>query len=131
MEAVKAVLIHLVVPAAGLQRLLRPHEEMREEGVQRPPVIPLFIIFATHGGLLLLVALAALFRYWSGMASPGPAYLLFPAPAAVPALARRLYPRRKLPRFHMAAFVASVSSVGALACCVAFTTARRRLVRGA
>jgi heme O synthase-like polyprenyltransferase len=110
METVKALLIHLVVPAAGLQWFLWLRGEMREEQVENPPVISLFIIFATYGGLLLVI-LTTFFWYWSGMASPGLAYLLFLAPIVMLVIAWRLYPQRKLSRFHRAAFIASICYV--------------------
>lgn len=118
MDVVKALLIHLVVPAAGLQWFLWLRDDMREEQVESPPVIPLFIIFATYGGLLLVI-LTTFFWYWSGMASLGLAYLLFLAPLIMLVLAWRLYPQRKLSRFHKAAFVANVCYVGAAACLLA------------
>jgi hypothetical protein len=130
MEIVKALLIHLLVPAAGLQWFLWLREDMRQEEVERPPVIPFFIIFATYGGLLLVVLTTLLWR-WLGMASLGLAYLLFLAPVVMLVLAWRLYPQRGLSRFHRAAFIASASYVGVLVCCLAATFAWRKLVRGA
>ena len=115
MEIVKALLIHLVVPAVGLQWFLWLRDDMRAEQVENPPIIPFFIIFATYGGLLLVI-LTTLFWYWSGMASLGLAYLLFLAPVVMLILAWRLYPQRKLSRFHKAAFVASICYVGVAAC---------------
>lgn len=115
MEIVKAVLIHLVVPAAGLQWFLWLRDDMREDQVESPPVLQLFIIFATYGGLVMM-ALTALFWYWSGMASLGLAYLLFIAPPIMLVTAWRLYPQRGLSRYHKAAFVASVSYVVIVAC---------------
>jgi hypothetical protein len=117
MEIVKALLIHLVLPAAGLQWFLWLRADMREEEIERPPVIPLFIIFATYGGLLLVI-LTALFWYWSGLASLGLAYLLFPAPLIMLVIAWRLYPERKLSRFHRAIFIASAAYIGIIACLV-------------
>ena len=115
MEVVKALLIYLVVPAAGLQWFLWLCDDMREEKIEHPPVVPLFIIFATYGGLLLVI-LTAFFWYWSGMASLGLAYLLFLAPIIMLILAWQLYPERKASRFHRAAFVASVAYIGIVIC---------------
>lgn len=115
MDIVKALLIHLVVPAAGLQWFLWLRHDMREEQVENPPVIPLFIIFSTYGGLLLVI-LTTFFWYWSGMASLGLAYLLSLAPIVMLILAWRLYPQRKSSRFHKAAYVASVCYVWVAAC---------------
>jgi hypothetical protein len=118
MDIVKALLIHLVVPAVGLQWFLWLRDDIREEQVENPPVIPLFIIFATYGGLMLLI-LTTFFWYWSGMASLGLAYLLFLAPVVMIVLGWRLYPQRKMSRFHKAAFVASACYVGMVACLIA------------
>ncbi len=117
MEIVKALLIHLLVPAAGLQWFLWLRADMREEEIEHPPVVPLFIIFATYGGLLLVI-LTTFFWYWSGMASLGLAYLLCLAPIVMLVLAWRLYPERKVSRFHWAAFIASAAYIGILVCFV-------------
>lgn len=117
MEIVKALLIHLAVPAAGLQWFMWLRDDMREEQIESPPVFPLFIVFATYGGLLLVI-LTSFFWYWSGMASLGLAYLLFLAPIVMLVIGWRLYPQRNLSRFHKAAFVASISYVGVVACLV-------------
>lgn len=130
MEIVKAVLIHLAVPAAGLQWFLWLREDMREEQIECPPVSELFIIFATYGGLLM-IALTKLFWYWSGMASLGLAYLLFIAPPVMLIMAWRLYPLRELSRYHKAALVACVSYVGVIACAaLAMTTGEHLSGRG-
>lgn len=118
MDIVKALLIHLAVPAAGLQWFLWLRDDMREEQVKNPPIIPFFIIFATYGGLLLVI-LTMLLWYWSGMASLGLAYLLFLAPVVMLIMARKLYPQRTLSRFHRAAYVASVIYICVAGCLLA------------
>lgn len=115
MDVVKALLIHLIVPAAGFQWFLWLRGDMREEEIEHPPVVPLFIIFATYGGLLVVI-LTTFFWYWSGMASLGLLYLLFLAPIIMLIIAWRLYPERKLSRFHRAAFWASAAYIGIGAC---------------
>ncbi len=47
MEIFKALLIHLIVPAAGFLWFLKIRDDMREKEIERPPVISLFIVFAT------------------------------------------------------------------------------------
>jgi hypothetical protein len=117
MDIVKALLIHLIVPAVGLQWFLWLRDDMREEQVENPPIISLFMIFATYGGLLLVI-LTTFFWYWSGMASLGLAYLLLLAPIVMLIIALCLYPQRKLSCFHKAAFVASACYVGAVVCLI-------------
>lgn len=106
MEIVKATLIHLAVPIAGLQVFGWLRNNMRAAQIERPPVVPLFIIFATYGGWLM-VTLTSLFWYWSGMASLGLIYLVFIAPIVMSVLAVRLYRERRLSRYHRGAFIAS------------------------
>ena len=106
MEMVKFLLIHVMVPAAGLQVFVWLKNDMRDAQIERPPVIPLFIIFATYGGWLMIV-LTLLFWYWSGMALLGAMYLLFLAPVVMIVLAAWLYPKRKLSPYHFGSFLAS------------------------
>ena len=106
MEIFKAVLIHLIVPIAGILWFLKIRDDMLEKEIISPPLIQLFIIFATYGGLLL-VFLTSVFWYWSGMASLGFFYLLFLAPVVMLALTYQLYSGRKLSKFHRATFTAS------------------------
>ena len=106
MEVVKAILIHLVVPLAGLQAFVWLRNDMREAQIDRAPVIPLFIIFATYGGWLIII-LTLLFWYWSGMALLGLLYLVFIAPIIMIVLAVMLYRQRRLSRYHFGSFIAS------------------------
>ena len=107
MEIFKAVLIHLIVPIAGILWFLKIRDDMLEKEIISPPIIQLFVVFATYGGVLL-VFLTTLFWYWSGMASLSFFYLLFVAPVIMLALAYQLYSERKLSKFHRATFTASV-----------------------
>src|ERR1043166_6325957 len=100
------VLINFGVPLAGLLTFRWLRAEMRDSQIERPPVIPLFIIFATYGGWLL-IALTLLFWYWSGMALLGGMYLIFVAPLVMTALAVYLYRQRRLSRYHFGSFIAS------------------------
>src|SRR5712671_5289886 len=99
MELLRAVLIHLVVPGAGALWYSAIVRRMRDREIKDPPVISLFIIFATWGGLLVLV-LTTFFWYWSGMATLGLAYLIFLAPMVMVVIAVRMYLNRKLSHFH-------------------------------
>jgi hypothetical protein len=83
---------------------------MRDGEIEDPPVVSLFIIFATWGSLLVLV-LTRFFWYWSGIATLGLAYLVFLAPIVMAVIAVRTYLDRKLSHFHRGAFAAGVSLV--------------------
>ena len=106
MEVVKAILIHLAVPFVGFQAFLWLRNQMRVAQIECPPVIPLFIIFATYAGWLIMV-LTLLFGYWSGMALLGLIYLVFIAPVVMIILAALLYRQRGLSRYHFGSFIAS------------------------
>ena len=106
MEIVKAVLIHVAVPLAGLGTFVWLRKTMRASEVERPPVVPIFIIFSTYGGWLM-IALTLLFWYWSGIALMGLMYLAVVAPIVMIGMALMLYRQRRLSRYHSASFVAS------------------------
>ncbi len=105
MELVRAILVNFVVPLAGLKVFLSLRERMLERQIERPPVVPLFIIFASYGGLLMVV-LTVLFWRWSGMASLGVFYLVLVAPIAMTVLAVMLYRQRRLSPYHFVSFIA-------------------------
>ena len=106
MEIVRAILVNLAVPFAGFQLFIWLRNRMLDEDVEQPPVVPLFILFATYGGWLLIV-LTMLFWYWSGMALLGLMYLVFVAPFVMPVLAVMMYRQRRLSRYHLGSFIAS------------------------
>jgi hypothetical protein len=95
-----------MVPAAGLQVFVWLKNDMHDAEIERPPIIPLFIIFATYGGWLM-IALTLLFWYWSGMALLGGMYLIFVAPIVMTVLAIILYRQRNLSRYHFGSLIAS------------------------
>ena len=98
-EVVRAILIYLVTPAAGVALYVWLCLQMRRRGVKEPPYLTLFFLFATLGGWLL-VALTALFWSWSGMASLGAFYLAFVSPFLASAFAFFMYPERLDSPFH-------------------------------
>jgi hypothetical protein len=110
---VRAILIHLVVPLAGLGLFLILRRRMLNAHIEEPPVILFFILFATYGALLVLI-LTALFWLWSGMATLGLAYLILVAPLLTLGLAVVLYRRRRISGYHTAAFWMSVGYVPCL-----------------
>jgi len=117
MEVLRAVLIHLVVPGAGVLFYLSIVRRMLDQQLKDPPVISLFVIFATWGSLLVLV-LTRFFWYWSGMATLGLAYLMFLAPIVMGVIAVRSYLDRTVSRFHKGTFVASVSYLPIIVCVI-------------
>jgi hypothetical protein len=106
MEVVRAILINLVLPLAGLQIFIWLRNSIRAAGIERPPIISLFIIIATYGGWIMVV-LTLLFWHWSGMALFGLIYLVFVAPIVLTVLAVMLYRQRGLSRYHLGLFIAS------------------------
>jgi hypothetical protein len=110
MEFIRAILVNAVVPLVGVRLFLRLRERMRDADVPKPPDVPLFILFATYGGWLMVV-LTTLFWRWSGMATIGLAYLIFVAPIVTVVLAVILYRQRRLSGYHSAAFWASAGCI--------------------
>ncbi len=115
MEYFSFILIHIIVPIAGLQTFLWVRDRMQEEEIVRPPIIPLIIICATYVGLLMFI-LTTFLWYASGLASLGMFYLIFAAPILMIIISCQLYSERKLSRYHRAVFVAGVSYIGILMC---------------
>ena len=70
---------------------------MRIEKVQSPPVLELFFVFFTFGGVLI-VLLTQFFWYWSGMASLGVFYLIFIAPLVMFFVDRKN--KKKVSKYH-------------------------------
>jgi hypothetical protein len=103
MEPLKAVLIHLVVPGAGVLFYLSIVRKMLDQRIKDPPVLSLFVIFATWGSLLILI-LTRFFWLWSGMATLGLAYLVILAPIVMGIITVRIYLDRELSRFHKGGF---------------------------
>jgi hypothetical protein len=110
MDEIRFILIHLVVPLAGVGLFLHLRRKMLDAGIEEPPIILLFFLFATYGGMIVAL-LTALFWYWSGMATLGLAYLLLAAPIVTLALAIALFRRRRLSGYHAAAFWLSAGYV--------------------
>ncbi len=106
-----ALAIYLVVPVLGVAAYLFLCLRMRLEQIPRPPFGQLIILFATYGGVLLVILTSA-FGGWSGMASLGTFYLLLGAPFVLFFLAAQLRPLRLLSRYHCVAFYASAAYVG-------------------
>ena len=87
-ESIIALSLHLILPLTGLLCFLRLKKQLKKENIPNAPTTELFLIFATYGGLLLVV-LTTLFWQWSGVASLGTFYLILAAPIVMGIIAYR------------------------------------------
>ena len=94
-----AIAVHLLLPLLGLVVFWLLRRKMLREKVKYAPVIDLFLIFATYGGLLLVVYTTYWWK-WSGMASIGAAYLVVLAPIVMLVIGYRQYSNRSLSHYH-------------------------------
>ena len=72
---------------------------MTRDKISNPPTMELFAVFATYGGLVLVV-LTTFFWKWSGMASLGMFYLILGAPIVMGVIAYRQYKTRQKSKYH-------------------------------
>ncbi len=107
LEIIIALTIHLLLPLIGLFYFIRLSIKMKKEEIQNAPIIELFVIFATYGGLLL-VALTTLFWKWSGMASLGSFYLILGAPIAMGIIAYRHRKTRKDTKYNKWTYLSGI-----------------------
>jgi hypothetical protein len=98
-EIIIALTIHLLLPLIGLFYFIRLIKRMKKEEIQNAPIIELFIIFASYGGLLL-VTLTALFWKWSGLTSLGTFYLILGAPIAMAIISYKHRKTKKTSKYH-------------------------------
>jgi hypothetical protein len=106
-EIIAAILIHLLVPVAGLAWFLKLKNDMGNEKIENAPIMDLFIIFGTYGGLLI-VALTTIFWEWSGMASLGAFYLILIAPVVMGLIAYNNNQRKKISKYHSWTYLSSL-----------------------
>ena len=104
MEIVIALAIYFIIPLTGLLFFLQLKKRMKRENVQNRPTIELFIIFATYGGLILVV-LTELFWYWSGRAS----LVIFGAPIVMGIIAYRHRHTRTISKYHKWTYILGVA----------------------
>lgn len=107
-EIIIALTIHLLLPLIGLFYFIRLRTRMRKENIQNAPIIELFIIFATYGGLLLVILTTLLWK-WSGMASLGSFYLILGAPIAMGIIAYRHRKTKKDSKYHKWTYISGIS----------------------
>ena len=106
-EIIIALTIHLLLPLIGLFYFIRLRTRMKKEEIQNAPIIELFIIFATYGGLLLVVLTTLLWK-WSGMASLGSFYLILVAPIAMGIIAYRHRKTKKDSKYHKWTYLSGI-----------------------
>ncbi len=110
-EVLIAIIIHLLIPVIGVIIFLHVKKKMEVIKIENPPLIEIFVIFATYGGLLL-VLLTSFFWQWSAMASLGAFYLLIGAPILMAVILYRLKKTKSLSTFHRMAFLSALLYFG-------------------
>ena len=98
-QLIIAIIILFIVPLLGLLFFLRLRKRILNMKIIHPPILAIFTIFITYGGLLL-VALTTFFMEWSGAASLGTFYLIFGAPIAMSFIAYKNYKYRQISKYH-------------------------------
>ena len=106
-EIIIALIIHLIIPAIGVFLFLKLIIKMKSDSIINPPIREFFIIFATYGGLLL-VMLTSIFWKWSGLATLGTFYLILGAPILLGFIAYQQFKKRKVSKYHDWVFQISV-----------------------
>jgi hypothetical protein len=98
--------VNLLVPLLGVMAYVLLCGKMLRLGIEMPPVISWFVLFAVYGAWLIVV-LTGFFWEWSGMASLGVFFLLLGAPFLTLGIALILRKRWAISIFHRTAFVMS------------------------
>ena len=99
-DIILAIIIHLIVPLVGLLAYVGLVRKIRKEHVKDAPVIDLFLVFATYGGLLLVVLTSMLWQ-WSAMASLGTFYLILVGPVVMAYIAYKNRNKITESKYHM------------------------------
>lgn len=107
-EIITVIIIHLLIPILGLLTYILLIRKIKKEKISNTPNIDLFLIFATYGGLLL-VMLTAIFWEWSGMASLGTFYLIIGGPIVMGTIAYRNFKNKGISKYHMLTYRAGIS----------------------
>ena len=110
-EVLSAIVIHIIIPCAGLLIYWTLCKRIKKEQIPNPPTKELFLIFATYGGLLL-VLLTSLFWMWSGAASLGTFYLVLAAPILMAIIAIKTRNKRYISKYHKWTFLMSILYFG-------------------
>jgi hypothetical protein len=102
-----ALMIHLIFPLIGLVYFIKLKKQMKDENIEKAPIIELFLIFVTYGGLLL-VSLTSLFWKWSGLASLGSLYLIIGSPIVMSIIMSKFKYLRATSKYHNLTYIASL-----------------------
>lgn len=102
-QILTAIILFLVIPAFGVAFFLNIYIDMKARKVVRAPVPDLFLVFATYGGLVILI-LTALIGEWSGLASLGTVYLGFGAPIVMGCIMYRQKKNLSVSQYHLWTF---------------------------
>ena len=108
MNWMAGITVNVLVPLLGVIAYVLLCRRMRLAQIPSPPFFSYFVLFATFGGLLMIL-LTELFWVWSGLASLGMFYLILVAPFLCAGIAFGLRNRRALSTFHRSAFIASLT----------------------
>jgi hypothetical protein len=100
MERFVAILIHLIIPIAGMVGFVLICWQMRKASIQNAPYFQLFSLFFGFGGWLLIF-LTLCFWYWSGMATLGFFFLLLILPIVVFGCALSIFENRNSSQYHL------------------------------
>jgi uncharacterized membrane protein len=107
-EILTAIIIYLVIPAFGVLLFLQLVKQIKKNKISDAPLIPLFILFATYGGLLMIILTSVVFPLqWSGAASLGIFYLVLVAPILLGIIAIRFTKKKIISKYHHWVFRAS------------------------
>jgi len=106
-EVIIALIIHFIIPLAGLIYFLRLRKQMKKENIQNAPIIELFIIFVTYGGVILVVW-TELFWYWSAIASLVTFYLILVAPIVMGIIAYHNRKTKAVSKYHNWTYILGV-----------------------
>lgn len=115
MEAVKVILINFAVLAIGFILYIKVRQDMRRKQVPNAPEFPILVLVAGYCGWLALL-LTALFSQMSGAASVAYFILLIPMPLATIWCIAKVFPLRKISRYHRYALAAGVAYLVIPAC---------------
>ena len=115
MEAIKVILVNFAVLAIGFILYLKVRQDMRRRQVPNAPEIPILILVAGYCGWLALVV-SALVSQMSRAASIEYFILLVPMPLATIWCIAKVFPLRKISRYHRYALAAGVAYLVIPAC---------------
>ena len=100
-EILLAAGVYFVIPISGLLYFVHLRDRMIQSGIQKPPVIELFLVFAIYG-ILLLTILSGLFWEFSLFSFLGSVFMALPAPIGMAFISVRLRMTGSVSKYHLA-----------------------------